>query len=53
MILQPNAADKTNELVFPATSPEPIAREKTLWHAYNGQAGGNDDAALAVQADFY
>jgi hypothetical protein len=50
VILQPNAAANTNELAFPAASPEPIEEEKTLWHAYNGPAGGNDEAAMAVQA---
>jgi hypothetical protein len=50
VILQPNAAAKTNELAFPAASAEPIAQEKTLWHAYNGPAGGNDEATVAVQA---
>jgi hypothetical protein len=50
VILQPNAAAKTNELAFPAASPEPIAQEQTLWHAYNGPVGGNDEAAMAVQA---
>jgi hypothetical protein len=50
VILQPNAAAKTNELAFPAASPEPIAQEQTLWHQYNGPAGGNDEAVQAVQA---
>lgn len=50
VILQPNAAAKTNELAFPAASPAPIAEKQTLWHAYNGPAGGNDDAVVAVQA---
>lgn len=50
VILQPNAAAKTNELAFPAASPEPIAQEQTLWHAYNGPAGGNNEAVQAVQA---
>lgn len=58
VILQPNAAAKTNELAFPAASPEPIAQKETLWHAYNGPAGGNDEAAMLGeeqerQADFY
>jgi hypothetical protein len=50
VILQPNAAANTNELAFPAASPEPIAGEQTLWHQYNGPAGGNDEAVQAVQA---
>jgi hypothetical protein len=50
VILQPNAAAKTNELAFPAASPEPIAQEQTLWHQYNGPDGGNDEAVQAVQA---
>ena len=50
VILQPNAAAKTNELAFPAASPEPIAQEQTLWHQYNGPAGGNDEAVMALQA---
>ncbi len=50
VILQPNAAAKTNELAFPAASPEPIAEEQTLWHQYNGPSGGNDQAVLALQA---
>ncbi|PZV23450.1 MAG: hypothetical protein DCF18_06435 [Cyanobium sp.] len=50
VILQPNAAAKTDELAFPPASPEPLAQEQTLWHAFNGPKGGNDHAALAVQA---
>lgn len=50
VILQPNAAAKTNELAFPAAGPEPIREGQTLWHQYNGPAGGNDEAAHAVQA---
>ncbi|QNI71245.1 glycosyltransferase [Cyanobium sp. NS01] len=50
VILQPNAAAKTKELAFPAASREPIAQKQTLWHAFNGPAGGNDDAVVAVQA---
>ena len=50
VILQPNAAAKTNELAFPPASPEPLAQEQTLWHAYNGPSGGNDEAVVAVQA---
>lgn len=49
VILQPNAAAKTDELAFPAASPEPVAQNQTLWHAYNSQADGNDEAALALQ----
>jgi hypothetical protein len=50
VILQPNAAAKTNELAFPAASPEPITQKQTLWHAYNGPEGGNDEMVVAVQA---
>ena len=50
VILQPNAAFRTDELAFPAVSPEPIAQQRTLWHAYNGPAGGNDVAVMALQA---
>lgn len=50
VILQPNAAAKTNELAFPMVSPEPLETKQTLWFAYNGPSGGNDSAAQALQA---
>jgi hypothetical protein len=50
VILQPNAVATTRELAFPAASPEYLAKKQTLWHAYNGPAGGNDEAVVAVQA---
>jgi len=50
VILQPNAAAKTKELAFPAVNPAANAEERTLWKTYNGQGGGNDNAAIAIQS---
>jgi hypothetical protein len=51
VILQPNAAAKTQELAFPGASQQPVQEQPSLWHAYNapdaaGGPGGNNDAAV-------
>ena len=58
VILQPNAAAKTQELAFPGASQRPDQEQPSLWQAYNapdaaGGPGGNNDAAVeAVDAYF-
>jgi hypothetical protein len=58
VILQPNAAAKTQELAFPGASQQPVQEQPSLWQAYNapdaaGGPGGNNDAAVeAVDAYF-
>ncbi|MFZ0409297.1 MAG: hypothetical protein WAM11_14480 [Cyanobium sp.] len=54
VILQPNAAAKTNELAFPSTNPVPAHEQPSLWFAYNAPeapesgSGGNDAACEAI-----
>ena len=58
VILQPNAAAKTQELAFPGASQRPAQEQPSLWQAYNapdaaaGPGGNNDAAVEAVDAYF-
>ena len=58
VILQPNAAAKTNELAFPSASSLPAHQHPSLWFAYNapdakaGSSGSNDAATEAIDAYF-
>lgn len=58
VILQPNAAAKTQELAFPGASQRPAQEQPSLWQAYNapdaadGPGGNNDTAVEAVDAYF-
>ena len=58
VILQPNAAARTEELAFPRASERPAQQEPSLWFAYNvapcgdGGFGGNDRAGEAISAYF-
>ncbi|MEB3168070.1 MAG: hypothetical protein VKK97_04985, partial [Synechococcaceae cyanobacterium] len=58
VILQPNAAAKTQELAFPGASQRLAQEQPSLWQAYNapdaaaGPGGNNDAAVEAVDAYF-
>ena len=58
VILQPNAAAKTQELAFPSASDQPAEEQPSLWFAYNSPDAyetevGNNDAAIEAIAAYF
>ena len=58
MILQPNAAARTQDLAFPGASDRPIEEQGSLWFAYNSadapSAGvSGNDTALRMVASYF
>ncbi len=50
VILQPNAAARTDDLAFPTADKNYLKRRETLWHAYNSPNASDADASSNTPA---